>query len=163
MNEMHLPEDLVAFLNEGRVFKYDATECEAGSTELHAIGDLRVQLFPMETGSLDNYENDPHYPNVNSYLVPAVDLLGSCTGDYDPVGLLMWFPNEKKYGTWDCSHCCIELFGANVNWQQIAASPARHINAQWIGMDPLSPLTDALVPWPKYKYADGQYHEPLDP
>jgi hypothetical protein len=30
---------------------------------------LELERFPVETGSLAVYEEDPHYPDVKSYLV----------------------------------------------------------------------------------------------
>lgn len=160
--DLSLPPDLLRFLKDDRQLEYDAISCEAGMVSLRDLAELNVQLFPMETGSLDNYSEDPNHPGVNSYLVPGVDLVRSCSGDYDPTGLLIWFPEEDRYGTWDPSHCYICLFSADTDWDTIAASPSSHINAQWTGMDATSPPVDPLCPWFRYEYADGQYHKPLE-
>jgi len=162
MDKLNLPNALVAFLEKGRKFEYSADECEAGLTEFYELSELETQLFPMETGSLENCDEDPNRPEMNSYLVPGVDLISYCTGGYDPTGLLIWFPSEGRFGTWDSSHCVIALFHPNVTWDVIRKSPAAHIDAQWIGMNPKSPPTELLVPWPNYKYADRQYYGPLD-
>jgi hypothetical protein len=37
--------------------------------------------------------------------VLGVNLVASCTGDYEPVGFLLWLPVERRYGIWDSSHC----------------------------------------------------------
>jgi hypothetical protein len=65
------------------------------------------------------------------YQVPGVDLVASCTGDYDPEGLLVWFPEERSFGVADTDHELILLFGPEVSWPRITRSPARYINAQW--------------------------------
>jgi hypothetical protein len=106
------------------------------------------------------YEQDPHYPDVKSYLVLGVNLVASCTGDYEPVGLLMWLPVERRYAIWDSSHCGIQVFGREVTWERIAADPVSHIDAGWTGFNPDSPPMQALVPWPAHPYHDQQVYEP---
>jgi hypothetical protein len=100
---------------------------------------------------------------VNSYLVLGVNLVRSCTGDYDPVGILLWLPVEKRYGVWDSSHCAIQMFGPEVTWEQIAAEPARHINAGWTGIDPTAPPMEDLVPWLEHPYGTRQVYVPQPP
>src|SRR4051794_40520841 len=107
---MHLPVDLMAFLAAGRQLEYDPKLCEAGAISLLPLSELRLQRFPVETGSLDVFEQDPHYPNRNSYLVLGVDLVAGTTGGYDQEALLMWLPVEARYGIWDSSHCGIRMF-----------------------------------------------------
>jgi len=84
--------------------------------------------------------------------VPGVDLIESCTGDYEPEGLLVWFPGEQSYGVWDSSHDYVFVFGSTVTWAQIAASPAAYINAQWDFDDLARAPAEILVPWPKYSF-----------
>ncbi len=157
---LDLPADLVAFLADGKQLEYDPDPCEAGAVILVLLSQLKLERFPVETGSLPVFEQDPHYPKVNSYLVLGVNLVASCTGDYDPVGLLLWLPVEKRYAVWDSSHCGIQVFGSAVTWEQIAASPSRHINAGWTGMDPDAPPMEELVPWPAHPYGDSQMYLP---
>ena len=40
----------------------------------------------METGRLDVFEQDPHYPKRGSYLVAGVNLVADCTNGYEPAG-----------------------------------------------------------------------------
>ena len=160
--DFSLPPDLLAFLREGRQLTYDASDCEAGLVSIRSLEELCIQLFPMETSSLDNFADDPNHPNLHSYLVPAVDLVRSCSGDYEPTGLLLWLPEEDRYGTWDSSHCFINQFSAETDWATISNAPSPHINAQWTGMDPESPPVQPLLPWFRYEYADRQYYRPLD-
>lgn len=159
-NDLDLPADLVAFLSAGKQLEYDPKSCEAGAITLHPLADLKLQRFPVETGSLDEFEQDPHYPDNNSYLVLAVDLVAACSGDYEPEGLLLWLPVERRYGIWDSSHCGIQVFGADVTWERIAADPAPHINAGWTGIDLKAPPMEDLVPWPNHPYGDEQVYDP---
>ncbi|MEM7475690.1 MAG: hypothetical protein AAF483_11925 [Planctomycetota bacterium] len=162
MQYLNLPQDLVSFYESGRPRQFSDEDCEAGATELFDFSELEIQRFPMETGSLDNCDDDPNRAKANSYLVPAVDLICSCTGGYDPTGLLLWLPEEGRFGTWDSSHCIISVFSDCVTWDLIEQSPAEYINAQWTGMYADSPPSEPLLPWLKYEYADQQIHGPVD-
>ena len=160
MHDLDLPADLVKFLSAGKQLVYDPSPCEAGALTLIPLAELKLQRFPVETSSLEVYPQDPHYPSENSYLVLAVDLVASCSGDYDAAGLLLWLPIEKRYGIWDSSHCGIQMFGPEIAWERIAADPVPHINAGWTGIDPASPPMEDLVPWPTHPYGEGQVYEP---
>ena len=160
MDLLQLPVDFVAFLNTGRQLEYDPTTCEAGAVTLVPLAGLKLERFPVETGSLDVYDQDPHYPGKNSYLVLGVNLVADCTGGYDAAGLLLWLPVERRYGIWDSSHCGIQVFGPEVTWERIAADPVPHINAGWSGIDESSPQMEDLVPWPAHPYHHRQVYEP---
>jgi hypothetical protein len=157
---LDLPEDLVAFLAAGKRLEYDPKRCEAGAVTLLPLADLKLQRFPVETSSLPVFEQDPHYPDVKSYLVLGVNLVARCSRSYEPVGLLIWLPVERRYGIWDSSHCGIQTFGPEVTWERIAADPAPHLNAGWTGIDPNAQKMTALVPWPAPPYGDRQVYEP---
>src|SRR6185436_13140314 len=96
--DLHLFPDLVAFFAAEKQLEYDPELCEAGAITLVPLSDLKLERFPVEAGSLPVFEQDPHYPNVNSYLVLGVNLVANCTGDYDATGLLLWLPVERRYG-----------------------------------------------------------------
>ncbi len=68
-----LPEDLVAFIRAGRL-EYDPARCEAGLVTLLPAGALKVDVFPTDCQSPPIEEDDPHYREMGSYLVPAVNL-----------------------------------------------------------------------------------------
>lgn len=159
MDPLQLPADLVAFLAAGRRLECHPPACEAGAVTLVPLADLKLERFPMETGGLAEFQHDPHYPKRGSHLVAGVNLTADCTGGYDGIGLL-WLPIERRYGTWDDSHCAIRTFGPDVTWERIAASPAPYINAQWSGIAPGSPSMTDLVPWPAHPYSERQLHHP---
>jgi hypothetical protein len=157
---LDLPADLVAFHAACKQLQYDPSLCEAGAVMLVPLSELKLERFPVETSGSPIFEQDPHYPKVNSYLVLGVNLVASCTGDYDPTGLLLWLPVERRYGVWDSSHCTIQMFGPEVAWDRIAVAPIYHINAGWSDIDPDSPPMEDLVPWPAHPYADRQVYTP---
>ena len=157
---MNLPQDLTDFLGRGGQLQYDPDTCEAGAVTLLPLSDLEPQRFPVETSGMSFHSQDPHYPEVNSYLVLGVNLVAECDDEYDPEGLLLWLPVEGRYGIWDSSHCRMLVFGPDVTWDKIVAKPAAHLNAGWRGADPESPPTEYLVPFPAHPYADGQVYEP---
>jgi hypothetical protein len=160
MEPLKLPDDLLAFLTAGRGLEYDPATCEAGAVSLVPLGELKLERFPMETGGLAEFPQDPHYPKRGSYLVAGVNLTAECTNGYEAAGLLLWLPVESRYATWDDSHCTIRVFGPEITWEQIATAPAQILNAQWSGIDPNSPPMTALVPWPKHPYSERQLYHP---
>jgi hypothetical protein len=147
--------------------EYDSTACIAGVLTLLPLAKLRPHRFPVETSGSPLFEQDPHFPKVNSYLVLGVNLVESCTGDYEPMGLLLWLPVEGRYGVWDSSHCTVQMFAPAVTWSMIAGEPARYLNALWESGDPEayphSPPMEGLVPWPTHPYYHRQVHYPLLP
>ena len=157
---LDLPADLVAFLAARKQLQYDPEPCEPGGITLVPLAELKLERFPVETGSLAVFKEDPHYPHVKSYLVLGVNLVASCTGDYEAVGLLLWLPIERRYGIWDSSHCGIQVFGPEVTWEAIVANPIPHINAGWTGIDPKAPPMESLVPWPAHPYHSRQVYDP---
>jgi hypothetical protein len=164
---MNLPADLVAFLAASKQLEYDPAACIAGTLTLRPLADLFPHRFPVETSGSPLFEQDPHFPTENSYLVLGVNLVKSCTGDYESMGLLLWLPVEGRYGQWDSWHCTIQMFAAGGTWPQIAADPARYINALWRSGDPEAypdtPPMEELVPWPTHPYFNQQVHYPLLP
>jgi hypothetical protein len=114
-------------------------------------GQLRLRTFGAQCGGTPHEADDPS-SGPGTYRVPGVDLIASCTGDYEADGLLVWFPGEQSYGVWDSSHDYILLFSPEVTWSRIAASPAEHINAQWAFEDLTRAPAKFLVPWPKYPF-----------
>jgi hypothetical protein len=161
MADLKLPDDLAAFLKAGKQLEYDPASCEAGLVTLLLPERLKVELFPTDCQSTDIEHKDPHEGELGCYLVPAVSLLANCTGGYDAVGLLLWFPEEGRYGTWDSSHTYLAVLPRETTWGQTAQKPAQHINSQWVGAFEDSAPAEALVPWPKYPYSPKQIYEPV--
>jgi hypothetical protein len=161
--DLNLPDDLRAFLAAGKRLEYDPGASEAGGIELVPLKDLKLERFPVQTGPLP--DQDPDFPGSNSFLVLGVNLVASCTGGYDPVGLLLWLPLERRYGIWDDSHGTIRVFGPAITWKRIAADPVPHIDAGWTGFHPDSPPMEDLMPWPAHSRQDRPVYDvqPLEP
>jgi hypothetical protein len=155
-----LPSDLELFLREERQLIYDPLSCEAGKVSMIKWRHLKLERFPVETRRLDNYKEDPKYPELNSYLVLGVDLLCDCV-EYDSRGLLLWLPLEEKYGIWDSTNCQIHTFAPEVTWTRIVTDPSKYINSGWSYINrPSVPMT-RLVPWPNHPYHHRQVYDPM--
>lgn len=156
---MNLPDDLIEFLNSRQRLKYDPEECEVGKITLLPVPKLKLKLFPTDTDNgIPDRQDDPHKGELGCYLVPGVSLVAKCE-DYDPLGLLLWLPEEGCYGTWDSSHALVQAFPPAVTWTDIAADPVRYLNALWEDEEAGGPAP--LIPWPKYGYDPKQRFEPL--
>ncbi|MEM7013543.1 MAG: hypothetical protein AAF585_18880, partial [Verrucomicrobiota bacterium] len=47
-----------------------------------------------------------------------------------PEGVLIWFPDWKEFGTWDCDHLRILTF-PETEWWELADDLGSYVNAQW--------------------------------
>ena len=166
---LQLPADLVAFLKAGRELEYDPDEAEPGKLIFKALADLKLgEIFyaSQEEGHEPGVNEepgggeDPHIDDEEGYyLVPAVNLVASCTGDYPPKALLAWIPDVEMYATWDGGHFEILVF-PSTTWAAIASSPLKYVNAQWSDDPPgyyLAPWLhgyDYRYGWPEDSYAD---------
>jgi hypothetical protein len=159
---MEIPTELLEFVGAGKQLEYEPDTCEAGMVKIYSLSNLKYERFPVETSDSKLFKQDPNYPSTNSYLVLGVNLVESCTNDYDPVGILLWLPIEKRYGVWDVSHCTIIMFGDEITWENIVATPSDYINAGWFSPgDPKLPEVSELLPWlNNHPYSKEQLYEP---
>jgi hypothetical protein len=145
VESLQLPDDLIAFLDSGGRLEYDPATCEAGEVTLLPLSALRLRTFTARGGPA-HQTGDPNFGR-GVYRVSGVDLIATCTGDYEPEGLLLWLPGERSFGVWDPSHDYLMVFGMEVSWSQIVKSPARYINAQWGFEDLDRAPAEFLCPW----------------
>lgn len=90
----------------------------------------------------------------------GVRLVAACA-HYDPRGVLIWIPDERMFGTWDCDHHIIHvLFAARgtrggivepATWSNIQANPIRYL-PPYPGDATSCKL---LIPWPKYRWQEN--------
>jgi hypothetical protein len=146
--KIELPEDLVAFLRAGKKLKYDHRKCEAGQITLIQHGRHKLGEVWIDAGSQDG---DPKAGKEGYYAIPAVNLVAEAEG-YDPEFILLWLPESKVYGSWDCDHWELRVF-PDTTWSDIARNPLKYVNAQW---EPDEVESELLVPWPKYPFKKGQ-------
>lgn len=147
MDHFGLPKEAAAFLRAGSQFDYNPAECEAGIVGLKKLNQLKLGEIWIGT----DLEGDPNLHEDGFYSVPAVSLTGKCAS-YDPEFILLWLPNEKLFGTWDCDHWSLLVF-PKASWSDIVASPAPHLNSQW---DPDCTVGNAIAPWTRYEFKRGR-------
>jgi hypothetical protein len=145
-----LPADFTAFVEAAKSLDYDPADAEPGMLVLRGVDELSHGALYVNSREIahdpvhdePNAGQDPHLDDFGYYVVPAVDLVASCTGDYPPQGLLAWLPDHGLYATWDSGHLDLQVF-PGVTWTEIAASPLKYINAQWSN----DPPGYYLAPW----------------
>jgi hypothetical protein len=121
----NLPEKTVECLRLRAPLEYDADKCEPGEVGLHRLEDLRLGEVKIEP----DLEGDPHLNQDGAYFVPAVSLSATCQA-YNPLYILLWLPNELRFGTWDCDHGVLIIFD-DASWEDILIDPAKYLGAQW--------------------------------
>jgi hypothetical protein len=142
-----LPSEAVDFLRARRALKYDASAAEAGQVSLHPLEALtlgEVWVAPEE-------DDDPHRRDEGYYAIPAVSLTAACDG-YDPDFILLWLPEEKKFGTWDSDHWVLQVFDG-ATWPDIEKSPLAYVDAQWRAN---STVATRAKPWRLYPFKLGR-------
>lgn len=140
------PRDLVIYLESGKQLVYDPGTCEPGLVRLKPVGNLSLDEIWLHPES----KEDPNFGADGYYNIPAVSLTGECE-NYDPEFILLWLPNEKLYGTWDCDHWQLTTF-PKAKWADIALNPAPYLDAQW---NPNSVKRGGIKPWKTYKFRKG--------
>ena len=143
----NLPNETVDFLRAGRQLEYDFRRIEAGEVKLNRLEQLSQGVVWIGT----DLPGDPHAKESGYYAIPAVSLTGECK-NYSPEFILLWLPQEKLFGTWDCDHWVLKVFH-DASWKDIVANPAAYINAQWDFNDQLG---SPFVPWPQYGFKNGR-------
>ena len=140
----NLPQSTIDFLRDGRQLDYDPTQCEAGRVGLKQLDQLTLEEVQVDPEELNS---NPHEGEFGYYAVPAVSLSGDCAS-YNPVFILLWLPEEKFFGAWDCDHLVLTVF-PNTAWEDIVANPLPYLNAQWY---PDNDIGIPFQPWPKYEF-----------
>jgi hypothetical protein len=145
--DLRLPGDFVEFLQKGLQLKYDPVQAQPGRLLLLDLDELTLGTVNVSLEESPLADSDPNAEKNGYYVVPAVNLVAACEA-YSPNGILVWLPNEREFGTWDCDHYVLRVF-PGVSWSQIAADPVPYLDAQW---DPETVANDYLVPWPRYPF-----------
>jgi hypothetical protein len=151
-----LPEDLVAFLRAAAPATLDAGHY--GTVTLVPAEGLRVETLEV-TPNLAPFACDhPHADRYGHYAVPAVNLVRGDPkrGGSFPAWLLLWLPNERRYGSYDLDHGDLMVYAPDVSWSQIAADPVPFVRASDGGHD--GPVAiEFLKPWPRYPWVEVEY------
>ena len=145
--DVELPNDFRDFLKSGKQLQYDASQCEPGLVRIAPLDDLNVGEVWIGT----DLQGDPCFGVDGYYSVPAISLLSECDG-YGPDFILLWLPNEQRFGSWDCDHWVLTVF-PSASWWDIADDPAAYLNAQW---DAQTTVGEKFIPWPRYELSPGR-------
>jgi hypothetical protein len=139
---MEFSSDLHDYLKEGNQLNYDTSKAEAGKVGICNLSDIKLGVVWVspEDDEIDAY-----------YEIPAISITNYCE-DYDPEFILLWLPNEKIYGAWDCDHWILTTF-PKVCWTDIVVNPLPFLNAQWY---PESEFGVAFNPASKYELKSGR-------
>ena len=152
MSDLNIPEELRAFLAAGQQLDYDPATAEPGAVGLKSLDELELGVVWIDTQESPLAGDDPESGSEGYYEVPAVSLTGTCE-DYDPEFILLWLPEERAFGTWDCDHWDLYVF-RDTTWPDIVAAPARYLNAQWADYE--RKLSEYFKPFPRYPFKPGR-------
>jgi hypothetical protein len=129
-----VPRELVEFLaaRSGEQILFDRKkqpEMEIDTVEFYAPEELKVSEFVIDTWEYyANHGEAGDDPGLR-YKIEGVDLIKACN-DYDAEGILVYFGGLGDFGSWDCDHLIVTMFG-DVDWATIEANLGRYANAQW--------------------------------
>jgi hypothetical protein len=150
MKNFGLPKDTIDFLKTGKQFNYDPSRCEAGSVKLKNYSELEMGKVWVNSYQSPIANEDPHAGEDGYYIIPSVDLISECEA-YGAEGILMWLPDYKIFGQWDCDHCDVVVF-PETKWGDIVSNPALYLGAQWeVDLNG----GQYLKPWDKCKFKRG--------
>lgn len=136
-----LPDDLIAYLSQESNRSLSLPEGEVRRLTFHAPEAIPLRRFDVDSYGLHNAGELKEDPDETREY-EAYDLIASCDG-YDPDGILAWFPEWQRYGSWDCDHHTIITY-PDVTWTQIAAAPTWYVNGQWF---PENVRHEMVNPW----------------
>lgn len=145
-SKFNLPDETVEFLRSGLQLDYDPDDCECGEVLLKQLHELTLDEVWIGTDS----PADPMFGEKGFYRIPAVSLSGQCKA-YAPEFILLWLPNERRFGTWDCDHWKLEVF-KNAVWADIVTDPAQYLGASWV---PDADVSSQLNHWEDYAFEPG--------
>ena len=151
MKKLKLPNDYLKFMEANGTLKYAYEDTECGLVGLTPLNELKLGEVWINSDGSPIESDDPHSSEDGYYTVPAVSLTNECDS-YDPEFILLWLPNEKLFGTWDCDHWDLFIFD-KITWHDIAEDPAKYVDAQWDDID--REIGSHFTPYPKYKFKTG--------
>lgn len=152
MADLYLPEELQSFLKNESQLQYDASSIEPGRVGLSKLSELELGVVWVNSDDSPLQQDDPNTGEEGYYEVPAVSLTNECEA-YDPEFILLWLPNEKLFGSWDCDHWDLHVF-PGATWDDIVADPAKYIDTQWSADEGGS--SEYFKPYPNYPFQLGE-------
>jgi hypothetical protein len=137
---MEVPQEYISFLRDNSATALPMADSEFGGIELIPPEKLLAELIPVVSDFTPHNDLDPYSYLDGSYLVTMVILVSSCD-NYDPEGVLAWFPRYRSFGSYDSEHETVYTF-PKVSWKQLSRRPARYLDQVFDPPDSVYPL-----PW----------------
>lgn len=153
-----LPDDLLAFLREGRRLSYDVENSIVGRIKLKDVPDLAVTTIETDP-DCQSIIDDPYFNLEGQYQIEVVDLVAE-SEHYDTEGLLCWIVAMKQFGCVDPEHGDVIAF-PGVTWTELAANPLPYLDAQWQGAENDAGIR--ALPWMHFPFALSEAEITLSP
>lgn len=152
-----VPAETLSTMAGGGQLDYDPGRAQTGAILLGRAPEQVTLAVTSEGQAWD--ADDPHRYDQGHYEVVAQSLVAECD-TMDPLGVLVWLPIERCFGSWDPDHLDVLMF-PGVTWAEIVLDPPLYLNAI---SDPV-PFNDYLdaVPHHPYVLPDGTVHPPAPP
>jgi hypothetical protein len=127
--DMNIPADLHTFLSNPENLR--ATFPRGGEIErlrFYSADELKLAQFTVDSWELHHNGPLPFDPE-ESRQYEGYSLVQDCN-DYDPMGVLVWFPCFSAYGSADVGHERIIIY-PSASWPDILAHLGDYANGQW--------------------------------
>lgn len=153
-----VPADLLAFLQAEKSLEYDEATSTVGHIRLVSPDELALSEIEITSEDSDFHAVDPYNFVDGTYRLQAVDLVAE-SDEYEPAGILAWFPCFGSLGTWDPEHLSLLLF-PNVSWSNFVQDPAKYLDEQWNREGLAQPVP---MPWLVLPYHLADYDLVFEP
>jgi len=138
---MPIPQDLRDFLSKPENRHMSLKEGEVRDLTFFSPEELKLEMFVVD--SFELHLNGPLEVDPGEQReFEGHSLIKECN-DYDPKGVLTWFPGLNAYGSADTEHQRIIIY-PGVTWTDILRAPTWYVNGEWY---PERVSHEAINPW----------------
>ena len=124
---MTIPEDLRKFLSDPINRHLRFNDGEVTDIILFAPEEIPKRVFDIDRSGHELSGQGGHVKLRSEHC--GLDLVKKCN-NYQPEGILAWFPELQMYGSWDCDHHTIMVYPGST-WTDISRDPGPFFNGQW--------------------------------
>jgi hypothetical protein len=125
---MPIPQDLRDFLTKPETRHMSLKEGEVRELTLFSAEELKLEKFVVDSCEL--HVNGPLEVDPGEQReYEGYSLIKECN-NYDPNGVLTWFPGFNAYGSADTEHQRIIIY-PGVTWTDILRAPTWYVNGEW--------------------------------
>ncbi len=136
MNDIRniIPDGLVQFLEKHSKERIECDPAIKGNVEVDWFTTFAPEELCITTFEIDTYEyhlnhDEPGEDPELRYGITGIDLINGC-GEYNPEGILIYFPQFSEFGSWDCDHAIITMY-PDASWETIRDNLFNYVNGQW--------------------------------